>query len=119
MVFARFPLLRDFPWLNLPIVLIGLILSTRGLWRAYAPSTRTRYGGRIIGIPSFLFSLALTGLFCFYVFSWSYKMPRPQARTLSLESAPDVTLTDPQGRQFRLSDLRGKKVVLTFYRGHW
>lgn len=33
--------------------------------------------------------------------------------------APDFRLPDRKGRIHNLSDYRGKKVVLVFYRGHW
>src|SRR5262245_64672222 len=33
--------------------------------------------------------------------------------------APDFTATDATGRDFRLSDLRGRPVLLKFYRGFW
>ena len=33
------------------------------------------------------------------------------------EAAPEFELTDPQGRVVRLSDYRGKPIVLAFLRG--
>jgi peroxiredoxin len=33
------------------------------------------------------------------------------------EPAPPFELTDPQGRQVRLADYRGKPIVLAFLRG--
>jgi cytochrome oxidase Cu insertion factor (SCO1/SenC/PrrC family) len=33
--------------------------------------------------------------------------------------APDFTLTDQTGKSVHLSDTRGEKVVLVFYRGYW
>jgi hypothetical protein len=116
-VFARFPVLRDFPWLNLPLVLLGLAWSGLGVWRAYA--RRTRYRGRILGVASLGFSLLLAGLFNFYVFEYSYRMPEPGASTLAMDLAPDFELSDQDGRRVKLSDFRGRKVVLTFYRGFW
>lgn len=35
------------------------------------------------------------------------------------ELAPDFTLTDHFGRRVALSEARGQKVVLVFYRGYW
>lgn len=35
------------------------------------------------------------------------------------ELAPDFTLTDQSGRRAALSEARGQKVVLVFYRGYW
>ena len=33
--------------------------------------------------------------------------------------APDFTLESRTGERTTLSDLRGKRIVLVFYRGHW
>lgn len=46
-VFSRFAPLRDFPWLNLPVVLAGLALSALAFWRAIA--RRSVYRGTILG----------------------------------------------------------------------
>ncbi len=35
------------------------------------------------------------------------------------QHAPDFTALTPGGKPARLSDYRGKNVVLVFYRGHW
>jgi peroxiredoxin len=35
------------------------------------------------------------------------------------QPAPDFTALTPEGKPARLSDYRGKNVVLVFYRGHW
>jgi hypothetical protein len=115
--FARFPSLRDVPWLNLPIVAFGVWLSALGIWRALR--SPGRYRGKIAGSSGLLLSLALALLFGFYVFSLSYGVPQPTETTLSLSSAPGFTLPDQNGNEVRLSDLRGRKVVLVFYRGFW
>lgn len=115
--FARFPALRDVPWLNLPIVAFGVWLSALGIWRALtAPG---RYRGKLTGTLGLLLTAGLALLFGFYVFSLSYRIPQPTATTLSLSSAPGFTLPDQHGNEVRLSDLRGRKVVLVFYRGFW
>ena len=35
------------------------------------------------------------------------------------QQAPDFTLRDQSGKRIRLSDARGQKAVLVFYRGYW
>ena len=115
--FARFPVLRDFPWVNLPMTLAGVALSALGLWRAFARPEVFR--GKVLGSLGLLLSLFLGGLFTFYVFSLSYSLPEPSAKTMGLEEAPDFALTSMSGDTVRLSDLRGSKVVLVFYRGFW
>ncbi len=117
MFFVRFPALRDVPWLNLPIVWLGLYLSGLGVWRAFGRPAS--YRGKILGPLGLLFSLAVGLLFNLYIFSLSYKLPEPSAATLALDAAPGFSLPDEQGRLVDLEDLRGRKVVLVFYRGHW
>jgi cytochrome oxidase Cu insertion factor (SCO1/SenC/PrrC family) len=47
--------------------------------------------------------------------------PYPKAQTPAAEGriAPDFTLKDQDGKDFRLSDQRGHSVLLYFYRGYW
>lgn len=35
------------------------------------------------------------------------------------DTAPDFTLLDREGRPVTLSELRGRRIVLVFYRGFW
>lgn len=46
-------------------------------------------------------------------------LPRPQIASAEGKLAPDFTLKDQQGKSFHLSSLRGKNVLLIFYRGYW
>jgi hypothetical protein len=115
--FARWAPLRDFPWVNLPLVLGGLLLSAAGLRRAWRTAPRRRT--RALAVAGCAGSGLLATLFCLYVFALSYALPAPGARTLALEQAPDFALLDQRGESVRLSALRGRKVVLTFYRGFW
>jgi hypothetical protein len=117
LVFVRYPALRDFPWVNLPWVLIGLAVSVIGVWRAYA--RETPYRGKLVGPISFGVSALVSVAFIFYVFGFSYWLPGPTATTLRLTDAPEFTLVDHAQRPVRLADYRGRKVVLTFYRGFW
>lgn len=116
MFFARFPALRDFPWVNLPLVLAGLALSACGAWRAFA---RPGILGKLLGSIGLLVSLGLASLFGWYVFGLSYGLPEPTQASLALRQAPAFALTNHDGAEVRLEEFRGRKVVLTFYRGHW
>ena len=113
-VFARFPALRDFPWVNLPVVGVGVLLSLAGVRRAFV-----RGRGRWVGSIALVSSLLIGGLFGFYVFWLSYQLPATAGVTGERDAAPDFTLTDQHGQPLTLSSLRGRKVVLVFYRGHW
>jgi hypothetical protein len=116
-VFATYPTLRDFPWINLPAVWLGLILSIVGVVRAFSP--RAAYRGKVLGSIGLLFSAALTGLFTLYIFVFSYMLPQPTDVAAPQTIAPDFTLADQHGRSVSLSELRGRNVVIVFYRGHW
>jgi hypothetical protein len=114
LVFARFAALRDFPWVNLPLVLIGAAISVAGLRFALARSR-----GKILAAIGATLSIALTVLFCGYVFVLSYTLPDPSAETLALDQAPGFELQDENGDLVSLADLRGTRVILVFYRGFW
>lgn len=115
-VFARFPALRDFPWVNLPLTFLGLGLSGLGLWRAFRDAGVFR--GKVLAPLGFALSLLLAAALVWYVFSFTYQMP-PASKALGLVDAPDFALASSAGETVRLSDLRGRKVVLVFYRGFW
>lgn len=115
-VFARDPALRDVPWLNLPLALAGVALSIAGLARAWPRGGPWR---RLTACAGLTVSLGLAALFVAYVFVISALLPQPERRTLELVEAPDFTLSDESGRAVRLAELRGRKVVLVFYRGFW
>jgi len=116
-VFARYAVTRDFPWVNLPLVLAGLAVSAIGAWRAFGGSGV--YRGKRLATVGLVFSLLLTSLFAFYIFDFSYRLPGPTAASLKLDEIGDFQLPDQHGRAFRLNELRGRKVVLVFYRGFW
>lgn len=46
-------------------------------------------------------------------------LPKPQIPSAEGKQAPDFSLPDQDGRNLRLSSLRGYRVVLIFYRGYW
>jgi cytochrome oxidase Cu insertion factor (SCO1/SenC/PrrC family) len=46
-------------------------------------------------------------------------LPKPQIISAPGKSAPDFALKDQEGRPFHLASLRGKRVLLVFYRGYW
>jgi cytochrome oxidase Cu insertion factor (SCO1/SenC/PrrC family) len=45
--------------------------------------------------------------------------PKAQTPAADGQMAPDFTLKDQDGKEFRLSDQRGHSVLLYFYRGYW
>lgn len=116
LVFARYPLFRDFPWINLPMTLLGLGLCLLGLVKRWGASRWFGKSAHLLGTTA---SVIITALFLGYVFGISYQMPEPGEKTLTLEKAPPIVLEDAEGDTVRLEDFAGQTVVLTFYRGHW
>ena len=116
--FVQFAALRDFPWLNLPLVALGGIISFFGLWRVFS-NAEYKFISKGFATLGFLFSLALGALFYFYIFDISYRMPSVEGVSQVAEVAPDFSLLDQNNKVVQLSDFRGKKLVVAFYRGHW
>ncbi len=51
--------------------------------------------------------------------AWDYPLGKPQIASNAGKPAPDFILKDQDGKDFRLSDQKGGKVLIVFYRGHW
>lgn len=115
--FYQFAGLRDFPVVNLPIVILGVILAGAGCWGVFTQGHGV-VGKGLAGL-GFLLALGIAGLFNFYIFSMSYGLPQSAQAAATEKPAPDFTLLDHNSRSVSLSDFRGRKVVLVFYRGHW
>lgn len=119
LVFARIPVLRDFPWVNLPLVILGASLAIGGLFRGWKDS---RWMRRVFLLGGTVFSVGLAALLALYVFVISNQMPSAEMAAEKLVAgsmAPEFSLTDANGNAVSLADYRGRKVVLSFYRGFW
>ena len=115
--FVRYPDLRDTPIVNLPLVILGALVSCLGAWRAFfKPNV---YRGKILGSISLGFSLFLSGLFSAYIVYISYLVPPPTEMTKSLKAVPHFSLMDQKGNPVSPSDFNGRKLIVTFYRGYW
>jgi hypothetical protein len=108
-VFARFAPLRDFPWINLPLVLTGVGVSIWGIRRH--PS--------ILSVAGALVSVLAAGLLLAYVFVLSYHLPDPTRAVRIGDPAPSFALADQTGTIVRLEDFEGRPLVMVFYRGFW
>lgn len=124
LVFVRFPLTRDFPWVNLLLFAMAATLLLVGIRRAWAPARRR---SKVAGLVAATLSLALFGLFVFSTFIMARWMPAAHGAPQVGQQAPEFSLFDTDGRPVSLSQLRStpingqapKGVLLVFYRGHW
>ena len=117
LVFAQFPTLRDTPWVNIPLVVIGCGISFRGLLSAF--QERHRWVRCLLSGAGLLLSIGLTGLFLTYVGYLSFQLPAESEIGASMSVIPPFTSTDQSGSTFNSVDLIGTNLILIFYRGHW
>lgn len=126
LLFARFPVTRDVPWVNWLLFALGLGLLGAGLARPFRQPER--YRGRVLGPVLAVLSLAVLGLFLYSTLVYSRQLPAATDAPQVGEKAPDFTLPDAQGRPVRLQSLLatpaasgapGSWVLLIFYRGYW
>jgi hypothetical protein len=125
-VFTRFPITRDFPWVNLLMFAGGLALLTVGLVRAFRKPDV--YRGRIFGPALALLSVLGIAFFSWGIFYVARQLPASAAAPHVGAKAPDFTLPDQDGNIVSLADIlaspprpaaKANGAVLIFYRGHW
>ena len=117
----RFPITRDFPWLNLLLLAAGIVLFALGLVRAFG--NPTLYRGKIYGSIMAALSVAGTVFFLYVTFFLLKNVPASTAAPRVGERAPSFTLPDQDGRSVSLTGLLSssgtRAAILIFYRGHW
>jgi cadmium resistance protein CadD (predicted permease) len=123
--FVLFPATRDFPWANLVLIAISLVLLFLGIKRAFKPD-RSKKSKALASILATL-SLAAVGLFLFSAFVLSRWLPESKGAPQVGQKVPDFSLADSSGKQVALAELlstpiegkQPKGVLLVFYRGYW
>jgi hypothetical protein len=134
--FVRFPTLRDFPWANLPMIALGLVLLTLGLTRAFQHPDLFR--GKIFGSVLAVLALTFSGFFLYGIFIGArHVLPASHGAPQVGQTAPDFALPDSQNHQVTLTGalnspftpesttgaeknaVQAAGVVLIFYRGYW
>ena len=124
-VFVRWPITRDFPWANLLLFGIALVLLFVGVKRAFGTGRRTisKIASSIVAVLGVL----VLGFFLFTFFVAAKWLPAARGAPQVGQKAPDFTLSDTSGKSLSLSDLLSsplkgrtpKGVLLIFYRGYW
>ena len=126
-VFIWFPATRDFPWANLPIFLLAIVLLVMGVRRGFAADRPHPTRSKIITSIIATLSVLVIAFFVFTVFIAARWLPPSKGAPQVGQQAPDFTLTDTTGKQVSLTELRNapidgkapKGVLLVFYRGYW
>ena len=127
LVFVWIPATRDFPWANLLIFLIAVVLLIVGIRRGFASDRRRPILSKIATSLVALFSFAFIALFIFSVFVFARWLPPSKGAPQVGQKAPEFTLQDTTGTQVSLNQLLSepvngtapKSVLLVFYRGYW
>jgi len=133
--FVRFPITRDFPWVNLLLIAFALFLLVTGVLHAFRHPDA--YRGKIFGSILGVLSVFLVGFFLYGIFVLTKNIPASHGAPQIGQLAPDFTLPDSTGNSVTLSSLlqspfsaslqpaagtasaKTAAVVLVFYRGYW
>jgi hypothetical protein len=127
--FVRWPVTRDFPWVNLLMFGVAAVLLFFGIRRAFASERRLK--SKIAALVLATLSVAVVALFVSAFFIMGRSLPASHGAPHVGQKALEFTLADTRGRQVSLSELLSspiegkpassppKGVLLVFYRGYW
>ena len=124
-VFVRWPITREFPWANLLLFAIAIVLLFLGLRRAFKPDKRIF--SKIFSSLAAAFGVFMLAALLFLIFVMGSWLPPSSAAPQVGQKAPDFTLTDSNDKPVTLAQLLTepinnkppKAVLLIFYRGYW
>ncbi len=124
-LFANWETTRDFPWVNIPLFILALVLLFFGVRRAFAPGRRLV--SKIVAPVVVTISLLVLAMFIFTSFIASRWLPASANAPQVNQKAPDFTLQDTSNKTVSLNDLLTqpindkppKGVLLVYYRGYW
>lgn len=126
-IFIWFPFTRDFPWANLLIFLVALVLIFVGARRGFAADRPHPTRSKIITSIAATLGVLVAALFLFSYFVVGRWLPASKGAPQIGQRVPEFTLPDTTGRQVSLNELltapvngsAPKGVLLIFYRGYW
>jgi hypothetical protein len=124
-LFIDYPILRDFPWLNLILFATALVLLIIGLRRAFQPGRKPI--SKVSAVVVATLGVLIIGFFVFIAFIEARRLPSSANAPQVGQKAPAFTVTDINNRPVALADLLvqpinnkpAKGVLLIFYRGYW
>ncbi len=119
LIFVRFPVTRDIPWVTFALFVPAGWLLVTGMKRAFGQPER--YRGKVAGPILSTVSVALMSVFGYFAFALTKDLPSASAALHAGQQAPDFTLADAGGRPVILSEIlrKNRGAVLIFYRGYW
>ena len=103
-VFERWPVTRDFPWVNLLLFGLSALLLVIGLRRAFAPGP-LRWLRIASGLVATTLAVAIFANFAMGVFVHARHLPASARAPRVGERAPDFTLPDESGTPISLAAL--------------
>jgi|SRR5215510_9495861 len=124
-VFVRWPMTREFPWANLVLFAIAILLLFLGLRRAF--QSDKGIVSKIFSSLAAAFGLFMLAALLFVIYVAGSWLPASSAAPLVGQKAPDFTLTDSNDKPVTLGQLLTepinnkppRAVLLIFYRGYW
>ena len=124
-VFVQWPITREFPWANLLLFAIAIVLLFLGLRRAFKADKRIV--SKIFSSLAAAFGILMLAALLFLIFVMGSWLPASAGAPQVGQKAPDFTLTDSNDKAVALAQLLTepinnkppKAVILIFYRGYW
>jgi len=125
LLFVKWETTRDFPWINLPLFMLALVLLFIGLRRAFAPGRRLV--SKIVAPMIATVCVLVVAMFIFVAFIASRWLPASTGAPQVNQKAPEFTLPDTNNKPVSLTELLTrpinnqppKGVLLVYYRGYW
>ena len=130
LVFARFPVTRNVPWVNFLLFGISAALLFLGFRRILRDVQS--FPGKTVGSIVIFISVSIFCIFCYVIFHATKQLPASIGAPKIGQKAPQFALRDTQENSVSLATLLStpldqsntsqrapKGVLLIFYRGYW